>query len=42
MSVLEAVELGADSLHAAIEGDDADLLELPTILTPELIDFVRS
>ena len=42
MSVLEAVELAADSLRVAIEEDDPDKLELPTLLPPQTIDLVRS
>lgn len=42
LSVLEAVEKGADSLYKAIHHNDPDLLELPVVIAPELVNLVRS
>ena len=42
VSVLDAVEAAADSLHQAFLHDDPDLLELPVVIAPELVDLVRS
>lgn len=42
ISILEAVDAAADSLHEAIRHNDPGLLKLPVVISPELVHLVRS
>lgn len=42
VGLVDAARIAADSLHDAIVHDDPDLLELPGLLEPELVDPVRA